>query len=111
MLGVLAALGLSFVSVDQPHNASAAVVAAETWKACSFNEQPMGCRDQHHADGSLTILWQNGPAMTYRLVRGGFPRSQLRDVLGVLWEREVLIQGNAVFTDAVQGNRIVVPLR
>ena len=49
--------------------------------------------------------------MTYQLVRGGFPRSQLRDVLGVLWEREVLIQGNAVFTDAVQGNRIVVPLR
>jgi hypothetical protein len=35
----------------------------------------------------------------------------LRDSLGGTWEREVLIQGNAVFTNPANGNRIFVPLR
>ena len=30
---------------------------------------------------------------------------------GGIWEREVLIQGNAVFTNPANGNRIFVPLR
>ena len=86
-------------------------VAAEPWKSCWFNDQPMGCRDQQHADGSVTIQWRDGLAMTYTLVREGFPRSTLRDSLGGLWQREVLVQGNAVFSHAQNGNRITVPLR
>lgn len=49
--------------------------------------------------------------MTYRLLKLGHPFSTLRDSLAGLWRREVLIQGNAVFTNAANGNRIVVPLR
>ncbi len=49
--------------------------------------------------------------MTYRLVQDGFPISTLRDSLGGIWQREILIQGNAVFTNPANGNRIVVPLR
>ena len=86
-------------------------VAAEPWKTCWFNDQPMACRDQHQGDGSLTIEWRDGLAMTYTLVREGATRSTLRDSLGGLWQREVLVQGNAVFTHAQNGNRIVVPLR
>ena len=49
--------------------------------------------------------------MTYRLVKEGFPVSTLRDSLGGIWEREVLVQGNAVVTNPANGNRIFVPLR
>lgn len=84
---------------------------APGWKACSFNDRPIGCRDIHSADGSVRILWQDGKAMTYRLLKLGHPFSTLRDSLGGLWRREVLIQGNAVFSNAANGNRIAVPLR
>jgi hypothetical protein len=90
---------------------TASPVAAEPWKSCWFNDQPMGCRDQHHADGSVTIEWSDGLAMTYTLVREDVPRSTLRDSLGGLWQREVLAQGNAVFSHTQNGNRITVPLR
>jgi hypothetical protein len=86
-------------------------VIAQPWKSCWFNDQPMGCRDHHHTDGSLTIEWSDGLAMTYMLVHENAPRSTLRDSLGGLWHREVLAQGNAVFTHAQNGNRIMVPLR
>ena len=85
--------------------------SAEPWKACAFNDQVIGCRDVHHANGSLTIHWQDGLSMTYRLIEEGFPLSLLRDSLGGDWQRYVLVQGNAVFTHAINGNRIVVPLR
>jgi hypothetical protein len=49
--------------------------------------------------------------MTYRVVEEGFPISLLRDSLGGIWEREVLIQGNAVLTHPANGSRIFVPLR
>ena len=49
--------------------------------------------------------------MTYRLMKSGFPVSLLRDTRGGLWRREILAQGNAVFTNHTNGNRIVVPLR
>jgi hypothetical protein len=49
--------------------------------------------------------------MTYRVVEEGFPVSVLRDSLGGVWKREVLIQGNAVVTNPANGNRIVVSLR
>ena len=88
-----------------------AQLMAEPWKTCWFNDQPMGCRDQHHVDGSVTIHWWDGLAMTYSPVQESFPRSTLRDPLGGLWQREVLAQGNAVFTHAQNGNRIMVPVR
>ena len=104
---LLAALGLPVVLVlGRPDP-----LRAEAWKSCWFNDQPMGCRDQHHSDGGVTIRWRDGLAMTYRLVRAGFPRSSLQDSLGGLWEREVLVQGNAVLTHSNNGNRIMVPLR
>jgi hypothetical protein len=84
---------------------------AQAWKACLFNDQPLPCRDSHARDGTVRILWQDGLSMTYAVVKEGFPRSILRDRLGGLWEREVLVQGNAVFTHTANGNRIVVPLR
>jgi len=86
-------------------------VRAEAWKNCAFNDQPIRCRDSHAADSSVRILWEDGQAMTYRLVKEGFPVSVLRDSLGGTWERQVLIQGNAVFTNPANGNRIFVPLR
>ena len=87
------------------------LAAAETWKACSFQNVAIGCRDQHHRDGSVRILWQDGIVMTYQLVKPGFPRSRLRDRHGHLWQREILLQGNAVFTNLTNGQRFVVPLR
>lgn len=75
------------------------------------NNQPIPCRDEHSRDGTVLIVWKDGQAMTYRLINAGFPRSILRDSLGGLWEREVLIQGNAIFRNRGNGNRIVVPLR
>jgi hypothetical protein len=35
----------------------------------------------------------------------------LRDGLGGIWERVILAQGNAVFSNPADGNRIVVLLR
>ncbi|MFM7237131.1 MAG: hypothetical protein ACKOYK_10260 [Cyanobium sp.] len=102
--GLLMALGGLLVNL--PAGSQAA-----PWKACSFNDQPIPCRDSHSSDGSVRILWQDGLSMTYQLVEPGFPLSTLRDALGGLWQREVLIQGNAVFTNNANGNRIVVPLR
>jgi hypothetical protein len=84
---------------------------ADTWKTCAFNDQPIRCRDSHSADGTVRIVWEDGKAMTYRLVEEGFPVSVLRDSLGGTWERQVLVQGNAVFTNPANGNRIFVPLR
>lgn len=84
---------------------------AAPWKDCSFNDRPIPCRDSHFADGSVRIVWQDGLAMTYRLIKQGFPVSILRDARGGRWEREVLAQGNAVFFNPANGNRIVVPLR
>ncbi|MFN4867887.1 MAG: hypothetical protein ACK5GZ_16410 [Cyanobium sp.] len=91
--------------------ANAAVGRSETWKSCSFNDSSIPCRDSHSPDGTVRITWQDGQAMTYRLVQDGFPISTLRDSLGGIWQREILIQGNAVFTNPANGNRIVVPLR
>jgi len=84
---------------------------AEGWKACAFNDQPIGCRDTHSADGSVRILWNDGKTMTYRIEKEGFPYSTLQDTLGGVWERQVFVQGNALFTNKANGNRIFVPLR
>ena len=88
-----------------------AIARPEGWKACAFNDLSIGCRDTHSPDGTVRIVWQDGKAMTYRMVREGFPFSTLRDSLGGVWERQILVQGNAVFTNKANGNRIVVPLR
>jgi hypothetical protein len=87
------------------------VARAQTWKVCSFNGETLPCLDRHGPDGSVHIRWGDGKALTYRLIRAGFPISTLRDSLGGLWEREILPQGNAVFVNRANGNRIVVPLR
>jgi hypothetical protein len=84
---------------------------ADAWKTCSYNDRPIPCRDSHSPDGTVLITWKDGQAMTYRLVTEGFPFSTLRDSLGGIWQREILVQGNAVFTNPANGNRIVVPLR
>ena len=84
---------------------------ADSWKACSYNDRSIPCRDSHSPDGTLRITWKDGQAMTYRLVKEGFPISTLRDSLGSIWQREILVQGNAVFSNPANGNRIVVPLR
>lgn len=49
--------------------------------------------------------------MTYRLEKQGFPFSTLRDSLGGIWERQIFVQSNAVFTNKANGNQIYVPLR
>ena len=59
----------------------------------------------------MRIVWEDGKTMTYRVIEEGFPVSVLRDSLGGTWEREVFHQGNAVFTNPANGNRIFVPLR
>lgn len=84
---------------------------AAPWKNCAFNDQPIRCRDSHSPDGTVRIVWEDVKTMTYRLVEEGFPVSTLRDSLGGMWERRVLVQGNAIFTNPANGNRIFVPLR
>jgi len=42
---------------------------------------------QSGRDGSVTLFWQNGKTMLYRLVREGCPISKLRDSLEGLWRR------------------------
>lgn len=84
---------------------------AESWKACAFNDELIGCRDSHSADGTVRIVWEDGKAMTYRLVQEGFRESTLRDSLGGTWERRVFVQGNVEFINLANGNRIFVPLR
>ncbi len=39
-------------------------------------------RDIHGLDGSVRIARQDGPAMTFRPVKEGFPLTTLRDSLG-----------------------------
>lgn len=84
---------------------------AQGWKQCAYNDRPIPCRDTHSGDGTVRVLWKDGQAMTYRLIKEGFPLSTLRDSLGGIWEREIYGQGNAVFTNKANGNRIFVPLR
>jgi hypothetical protein len=105
-LGLLAGVGAAWLLAG-----GIPALRAETWKSCAFNDRPIRCRDSHAADGTVRIVWEDGEAMTYRLLKEGFPISVLRDSLGGTWEREVLIQGNAVFTNPANGNRIFVPLR
>jgi hypothetical protein len=60
--------------------ANAAAGRAESWKRCSYNDSPIPRRDSHSPDGTLRITWQDGQAMTYRLVQDGFPISTLRGI-------------------------------
>jgi hypothetical protein len=84
---------------------------AEPWKDCAYNDRSIPCHDSHSSEGTVQIVWKDGKAMTYWLIQEGFPFSTLRDSLGGLWEREIYVQGNAVFTNKANGNRIFVPLR
>ena len=80
-------------------------IPRDNWKDCSFNDRLIGCRDRQLADG-VGIEWRDGPSMTYRLIREGFPLSLLRDRYGGLWQREILVQGNAIYTHVVQGKPV-----
>jgi len=104
-------LARAAVAVALISAAMSPVALAENWKDCAFNDQPIRCRDSHSADGTVRIVWEDGKTMTYRVVEEGFPVSVLRDSLGGVWERQVFVQGNAVFTNPANGNRIFVPLR
>lgn len=97
--------------------ASPPQVARDNWKDCSYNGEIIGCRDQQLPDG-LRILWADGLKMTYinlgplGAVRADAePSRAMRDQLGGLWRRELLIQGNTVLINTASGARIVVPLR
>ena len=72
-------------------------IPRDNWKDCSFNDRLIGCQDRELADG-VRIDWRDGRSMTDRLIRAGFPLSLLRDRNGALWQREILGQGNAVYT-------------
>lgn len=92
-------------------------IARNNWKDCSYNGEIIGCRDQQLPDG-LRILWADGLRMTYVKIAppGTFeadakPSQIMRDLLGGLWRRELLIQGNTVLINTASGTRIVVPLR
>ena len=108
--GLAAAALLGLQLHPEPLNPAAAA-PARVWKACAFNDRPLPCMDEHGPDGTVRIRWRDGKAMTYRLIRQGFPISILIDSLGGRWEREILPQGNAVFLNPANGNRILVPLR
>ncbi len=139
-LTALALLGLNGVSPSRARplpaeEAPIPQIPRDNWKDCSFNDRLIGCQDRELADG-VRIDWRDGRSMTYRLIDEGFPVSLLRDRHGGLWQREILVQGNAVYTNVVlgksvlgksvlgkpvlgkavlgkaaNGNRIVVPLR
>ncbi|NQV09754.1 MAG: hypothetical protein HQ527_01085 [Cyanobacteria bacterium] len=48
--------------------------------------------------------------MAFRIEKEGFPYSDLQDWLGGVWERQVFVQGNALFPNKANGYRIFVPL-
>lgn len=87
-------------------------IARDQWKDCEFNLQVIGCIDTHGSD-SLRILWKDGLKMDYQTTRGKQAGADviLKDRLGGLWRREVMIQGNVILTNLDNGNRIMIPLR
>ena len=99
------------VSSRQP-GAQVPQIPRDRWKDCEYNLEVIGCIDQQLPDG-LRIVWKDGLSMEYIMI----PRTQageediLRDRLGGLWRREVMIQGNVVLTNLGNGNRLLVPLR
>jgi hypothetical protein len=83
---------------------------ADGWKACAFNDRPIGCRDTHSPNGTVRVVWEDGKAMTYHLEnKASCPA--LEDSLGGAWVRQIFVQGNAVFTNGANGNRLFMPLR
>lgn len=71
---------------------------AEAGKDCASIDRLIPCRDSHSSDGTVRIVWKDGKAMACRLVMEGLLLSTQRDSLGGQWEREIYVQGNAVFT-------------
>ncbi len=87
-------------------------IPRDQWKDCEFNLQVIGCIDEHRPDG-LRILWKDGLKMDYQTTQKGQDGMDdiLKDRLGGLWRREVMIQGNITLTHRGNGNRIMIPLR
>lgn len=91
---------------------SAPQIPRDNWKDCYYNDQLIRCRDQQSAD-QLRILWIDGVRTRLNRrppARPGRP-SYWGDRYGGLWRRELLPQGNSMFTNLGTGNRILVPLR
>ena len=110
-LTALALLGLNGVSPSRARplpaeEAPIPQIPRDNWKDCSFNDRLIGCQDRELADG-VRIDWRDGRSMTYRLIDEGFPVSLLRDRHGGLWQREILVQGNAVYTNVVLGKSVL----
>jgi len=87
-------------------------IARDQWKDCEFNLQVIGCRDEQLVDG-LRITWKDGIRMEYKIAKQPEAGNEaiLKDRLGGLWRREVLVQGNVILTHLGNGNRIMIPLR
>lgn len=87
-------------------------IARDQWKDCEFNLQVIGCSDEQLVDG-LRITWKDGIRTEYRIAKPpeAGNKAILKDRLGGLWSREVLVQGNVILTHLGNGNRIMIPLR
>lgn len=106
---------LQGVASAQPRpnpNSQPPQIARDQWKDCEFNLQVIGCIDEHRPDG-LRILWKDGLKMDYQTTQKEQEGKDviLKDRLGGLWRREVMIQGNITLTHVGNGNRIMIPLR
>jgi hypothetical protein len=110
---LLAVAGLVSFLTSVPASAQSAQEAGppqiqrDGWKDCEFNLQVIGCRDQQLANYGLRIIWKDGLRMDYKLVGDDL----LRDTLGGLWRRQVLVQGNLLLKNTKNTNRILIPLR
>jgi hypothetical protein len=119
---ILAGAAIQSAATAQPSQKPAAAAqdttttpvqnARDQWKDCQFNLQVIGCMDEHFTDG-LRLIWKDGLRMEYHMVKT--PQRDesvlMKDRLGGLWRREVLVQGNVILTHLGNGNRIMIPLR
>jgi hypothetical protein len=98
------------LSAEMPQGAPQ--IPRDNWKDCYYNDQLIRCRDQQSAD-QLRILWIDGVRTQLNRrppARPGLP-NYWGDRYGGLWRRELLPQGNNIFTNLGTGNRILIPLR
>ncbi len=88
-------------------------LARDGWKDCAFNDVSIACVDQALPAGGLQLVWKDGLRMKYSEEPARKPGDSpyLRDQLGGLWQKQVLVQGNTVLTNTSNGARILIPLR
>jgi len=106
-------LGASPAPASAPLGSPAPQIARPGgWKDCSYNDVVIACIDQQRPQG-LRIDWKDGLFMVYSETDAPLPGDPplLRDKLGGLWRRELLLQGNSLLVNQRNGNRILIPLR